>query len=143
MRAFALVALLAASCAPPPEPPTPFRVAPSGPGLDASSGGRLVELLDEEGGVVERARFGSLAARAYTPDAVRVARLRPEGSGWALVDREATPTCVGEPGAEGGFTLQCGDALFEGRASDDALTLLRGRSVLGVVRRDSGAAIHS
>jgi hypothetical protein len=134
VRALSAVVLLAGAvgCTPTNDPNWPFREQPVGPGLERAAGGRLVEVLDESGETLARARFSHTSARFYGEDAARIGRLRPDSEQWAVIDRTERLVCTARLDlAE--FSLECGDTRFAGVRGDGEVTLTRdGRSLLRV-----------
>ena len=115
LTALALGALV--GCAPTPQPlPTMPSNGPYGPGVERESGGRRVDLVERQGGLVARYRVRRDSLRVYGPDAAQLGRIRVDTEGFAVVGLDGDTVCaLTEPD---GLRLQCGERVVTLDASD-------------------------
>ncbi len=128
MRAASAIAaaslVLGIGCDAPPPPPSttpPFRIEPTGPGLDPESAGAPVDLFahDER---VARVRVQTDALRIYDGEAGRIGRVRVGPDGWVVERRDGSAACaVVEEGSGAG--LSCGLVTWRVSHGDDGLQL--------------------
>lgn len=122
-----VLTLALSGCQPAPprssEAVPPFREEPFGAGLDRSSGGRRVDLVDDGGRLVARWRISASAARVYASDATQIGRIVPASSGWSVERVDGTRACT---------------LLVEA----DAASLECESGLVALVRDEGGWAIH-
>lgn len=123
LGALALVGCTPAGSTPSARPP--FRVAQWGAGFEMSAPGRKLQLLDRDTHEPAlRYRVTNSSVRVYTPEAVRLGKIRVSETGWRVERGDGTP--FGSLGVEGG----------------DA-TLLMDAHVITLRRRDGAWVVRS